>query len=409
MKAHILFSLFLLALFCGRTGLAQGQMTAAERREVDSIMMHDVEYVLKGEMFDSTRFGEAMLLLGERNYWIDLDMAIRYYEYALRLLPDKQYQTKITKELSDLYLYTNQYEQAIHYLKQYIALSGEESEKDYLAVGNIYRQMGQPDSAIYYLTRCEEAPETRIAASFILSELYNEIGDEVKALDYKRRHERYSNFLHLDKYHAEKSTEKAKQENETLRSQWEWSLRQNRFVTSAIALTLLLLLIVGYCYYHRLSARNRLQLQLAEQQMAGTIIEKNRLIEEVEQYSLKNRLLEQQMNLLKQQPQNEWSWKNSVIHRLLHTPYYLNEEEWKELIEFVDATHSRFISRLEELHPQLTSNDIRYCCLFRLSFSLQEIAAIMGISTRSVSQWKHRAKVKLAVDAAKLETYLRSF
>lgn len=87
---------------------------------------------------------------------------------------------------------------------------------------------------------------------------------------------------------------------------------------------------------------------------------------------------------------------NKLVCRLKREPDGLkNNKEWKELIEMTNLVYNGYTERLLEKVPTLTENDIRICCLIKLSFSNVDMADILGISPTSVSRQKLRLKERI--------------
>lgn len=61
---------------------------------------------------------------------------------------------------------------------------------------------------------------------------------------------------------------------------------------------------------------------------------------------------------------------------------------------FVDVHHD-FMLRMQEQHPDLSSGELKFCCLLRANLSTKEISDILGIGTRSVELRRYRLKQKL--------------
>ena len=64
-----------------------------------------------------------------------------------------------------------------------------------------------------------------------------------------------------------------------------------------------------------------------------------------------------------------------------------------------DYIYNHLYTRLRELYPSLSEDDMLICCLIRLGFDLSQTAACMGISPHSLSRRKLRIKAKVSKDA----------
>ena len=67
----------------------------------------------------------------------------------------------------------------------------------------------------------------------------------------------------------------------------------------------------------------------------------------------------------------------------------LKEKDFVELVKTANYCFDDMTSILAKNFPRLTTNDIRYCCLFFINLKQKEVAALMGISQSAINQ-KHR-------------------
>lgn len=88
--------------------------------------------------------------------------------------------------------------------------------------------------------------------------------------------------------------------------------------------------------------------------------------------------------------------KTDELRVLNEKPSFINEPEWYEIIHIIDQVFDGFSVRLHIDYPNLTEDDIRFCCLFKLNLSHSTISTLMGISPSSVTKRKQRIKEKMA-------------
>lgn len=87
-----------------------------------------------------------------------------------------------------------------------------------------------------------------------------------------------------------------------------------------------------------------------------------------------------------------------------------SEDYWQQFQLNFDQVHQAFSHKLLELHPAISTNDVRLCCLIKIGLTNREIASIQNISLSGVEKSKYRLKKKL--DLAKdedLNIYLLKF
>ncbi|MBT8271757.1 MAG: hypothetical protein KJO25_06915, partial [Bacteroidia bacterium] len=72
-----------------------------------------------------------------------------------------------------------------------------------------------------------------------------------------------------------------------------------------------------------------------------------------------------------------------------------NTDDWKFFEEAFNNADKDFLKKVKNLHPKLTSNDLRLCAYLRLNLSSKEIAPLLNISTRSVEVKRYRLRKKM--------------
>jgi tetratricopeptide (TPR) repeat protein len=120
---------------------------------------------------------------------------------------------------------------------------------------------------------------------------------------------------------------------------------------------------------------------------------KNELIEEIIQSLSKNIQIETNISL-----------KNQIngLKKLLK-----NDKQWDNFFMHFEELNQGFLDRLRALHPELTTNDIRFLSFLYMNFSYEEIASLLNITPQSCRKRKERILKKMNVsDSIPLHTYL---
>jgi AraC family chitin signaling transcriptional activator len=71
------------------------------------------------------------------------------------------------------------------------------------------------------------------------------------------------------------------------------------------------------------------------------------------------------------------------------------KDSWSVFKEAFENTDKDFFKKVKELHPSLTSNDLRLCAYLRLNLTSKEIAPMLNISVRSVEIKRYRLRKKM--------------
>jgi AraC family chitin signaling transcriptional activator len=86
-----------------------------------------------------------------------------------------------------------------------------------------------------------------------------------------------------------------------------------------------------------------------------------------------------------------------------------NKEDWKFFEEAFNHADKNFFKKVKEIHPELTSNDLRLCVYLRMNLSSKEIAPLLNISHRSVEikRYRLRKKINLSRDINLNDYFIR--
>lgn len=151
--------------------------------------------------------------------------------------------------------------------------------------------------------------------------------------------------------------------------------------------------------------------------------------------SLANRLLSEQKKALSlYHHQAEWKRradialliekKNRLARYLIHqldavkqhklacgSPAFFSEAEWKELITLIDVAYDDFTLRLQAADPSLTEDAVRFCCLLKAGFSVEEIMRLLSVTKDAVYKRRSRLRKELlpSADERSLEAFLADF
>lgn len=195
-----------------------------------------------------------------------------------------------------------------------------------------------------------------------------------------------------------------------------------------VYLLLIWAIVQGGLHYYLKSERRKEQ----ERQEA------NRLAEQQKMHHLKNEMLETEL----QNKTNELTLQTSALVKKNQALQALQEElehqketlgdrypnklynkmkslidenlndqaDWLLFESYFNSAHQNFIERLRARYTDLTTGDLRICCLLRMNLSTKEIASMLNISVRSVELRRYRLRKRLALDGDEnLVDFLLSF
>ena len=247
----------------------------------------------------------------------------------------------------------------------------------YYATADVYRVLGNSDSFYHY------------------SQLYNIIHDSLERAVTSSRLE-ISRLRLNDQSNVFRIRE--------LQRQKEAQARERNFVIGAIVLVAMVCLLI----LNRRRIKSRYERQLAFQQKEAaekemlaakeqlnlftqSIVEKTKLIEQLEQQVATKPLNEEQQQLA-----------SELSHQTI-----LTEEHWEKFKTLFEKVYPGFFLKLKEMVPDITVAECRMAGLTRLHLNAKQMASMLGISLDSVYKIKQRLRKRLQLsDDAATETYL---
>ena len=247
----------------------------------------------------------------------------------------------------------------------------------YYATAEVYLAYGNNDSFNHYFqlySYLHDSTERAVANSRL----------EISRL----RLDNQSNLFKIRGLHKEKDTE----------------ARERNFIIAAIVL----IAIVGLLILNRQRLKSRYQRQLAFQHKVAaeneltaakeqlnmftqSIIEKTKVIEQLEQQVANKPLSDEQQQLASE----------------LTRQTILTEEDWEKYKTLFEKVYPGFFLKLNEMVPDITVAECRMAALIRLHLNTKQMAAMLGISPDSVYKSRQRLRKRLQLnDEAATETYL---
>lgn len=304
----------------------------------------------------------------------------------------------------------------IFQLKQ---LENIEDSSDY---GNFIYQKGwyyegtnQLDSALFYITELESLNPTLAQRAFIYEELIY-IYKEKQALD--------SVTLYTKCYTSIKdSIQRRHISAETARMKSLYSLNESlifsnkvlkqkrfyEFLFEVIAILSIVVALIVYKYIHQIK-RKRREEQLKLKQTGEEIIKAQEELKRMNELSLEQLRQEKEEEIVElekrindyenlQKSEVDTQLYNSNIYKhfeeLIGSRENAEEEEWKELEEYVTSIIPHFMTVLKSIDSPLSKEELRICILTRLHFEPYGIRLLLDLSPSSVSMKRSRLGKKI--------------
>lgn len=204
-------------------------------------------------------------------------------------------------------------------------------------------------------------------------------------------------------------------------------LRPYYLTNLAIVLYVLLLVIIVlllngfYIWYFKRQKREALQNQQKELELKNLTNEKNlvelrnaKLRSDIEHRNKELAISTMAMikknetlNELKEELDNLPKTDESKSLKKMLDKNLNSKQDWLTFEEAFNNADKDFFKKIKELHPSLTSGDLRLCVYLRLNLSSKEIAPLLNISPRSVEIKRYRLRKKLELSReASLTSYI---
>ena len=320
------------------------------------------------------------------------DTSIYYYERAIKILLGTDSLNTISAILNECVsdaISMKDWNLAKEYirLQQTVPLAYREEHQSQIDLnkGRYYQGIGDINRSRNYLLKAalSENPYIRRDSYHLLYRLERQNRDNDKALAYLDAYKACKDSIEM---HSEKETITRLPElykNKLLQEQ-NADLRFKHYFYVAVSTSIILFLLCLYLIY-----RNRFQKQIAS--LRGVMKSIKKLNLEIAEWKKKYRLE-------KTFKTNAEINKAVLLLQLKEHPVPIEKEQWSELFLTIDILFDNFTKRLKDAYPDLTPIDFQYCCLFKAGFSIQQIAVLLMIDSKSVSRRKIEIRKRMHLD-----------
>ena len=340
----------------------------------------------------------------------DVDSAMLYYDKALAFIGESSTSrydlSHIFNEICELQLGNNNFKEALKYID--LSLQNRAAREDIsffnLTKARVFLAANQTDSAKIYFKRTIESSENdfiSIAAYKYLANLYKSDGDYANAF-YRRANqkdviEKSERLLSGDFFAQKYREEKLKNENNELKL----AKREQEILFLSIALVSLIIIVSLWLYLLGERKRKKIKEQALREE---ALLAKSLLVEN------ENKLLKQdnELILLKEKSAvlRESLFRKMAVSKKIPSlntihddnsnqasgKIRLEELDWDELISTVDELFGGFALCLKKEYPNLSKEDIGFCCLVKINVSMQDLADIYCITKAGITKRKTRLK-----------------
>ena len=367
----------------------------------------------KNILFSLQGIGEVFMY---QHQW---DSAAYYYNEIIeksRAIGDSSWISIGISNLAHVYYNQKNYPEAYHTALKSIHNNNEDKENEitskYILLGDILIQLGQYDSARYYLSlsSTKEDPFLRASRHFSLYELEKKCGKYKEATQYI---DTYTTLY--DSLREEKNKEEiAKLINSYTIERYKREISEKQKHQTRISISFSILIIISILFIFLMIDRHRKQeyigLHKSLMKKRGEIMKMQEELNSMDMNHSPNSIQEKEnkQNILKQLQKEKFYYSIQLFQK---TSYYKTIQELKQkrrieekvftsgerglLWDCIYQIFSDTMSYLKAQCPELTREDLLYCIFYLLGYSNSIIIICAGSNANALKSRKNRLKNKM--------------
>ena len=367
----------------------------------------------KNILFSLQGIGEVFMY---QHQW---DSAAYYYNEIIeksRAIGDSSWISIGISNLAHVYYNQKKYPEAYHTALKSIHNNNEDKENEitskYILLGDILIQLGQYDSARYYLSlnSIKEDPFLRASRHFSLYELEKKCGKYKEATRYI---DTYTTLY--DSLREEKNKEEiAKLINSYTIERYKREISEKQKHQTRISISFSILIIISILFIFLMIDRHRKQeyigLHKSLMKKRGEIMKMQEELNSMDMNHSPNSIQEKEnkQNILKQLQKEKFYYSIQLFQK---TSYYKTIQELKQkrrieekvftsgerelLWDCIYQIFSDTMSYLKAQCPELTREDLLYCIFYLLGYSNSIIIICAGSNANALKSRKNRLKNKM--------------
>lgn len=352
------------------------------------------------------------------------EKAKEYFQKALTYMASGTLAATIHNELylSRIYLEQRQVDSAFHYIDDAIRKDSSHKETPilHLQKGYIFASLLQADSAVHYILPAlpNVSLKQRTESYRRLFEMYREKRNEKQENNYMRKYIRSHDSL---------SAERKEMVIEKIQDMHEYKLQRERankaemkaayhkLIFYRIVVTLGVVILILLLLLHRIRTHKRkLTGELKQTQWMRMEESLKRKEAEVALAHEQERLKQQEIDQLHKSVEyyrqlNAITLPSLLRKRNSQGALHLTEDEWDIIQQNTDTCFNGFTTRLKEHYPQLTEEELRFCCLVKMNLPLSLLSEIYHIAKGSISRRKMRLKEKMHIENGSFDEFIEAF
>lgn len=347
-----------------------GTLYAYKNMTNEALDVYKQALVVARQAGDSSKiaFSYAYLgrICGEKEEWAQAE---NYYLESIAIAEKIGHRRVLelgTQELASIYTDEGKLDEALTLAKrlpEYQSIDSIKRDKSgYLVIGDIYRKMGEVDSAYLYISHAVGSDNiyTRNSAYQALYFMYRDMGRHEEATKYNDLYQSCRDSI--KEMGSPSDLYQVKEAHETVKRQ---AVDTRRWLLAG-AVVLALLVALGYSFYRYRTNRRRLELQVRDYE---------------------------ERSARRESEASRSAFVNSPLYSRFHdrqgiwTP---TDEDWEALFSGVDSAFPGFSAALGESLPRLSLMERRLCYLVKIGVKPGVIARLLCCGDSAVSMCRKR-------------------
>ncbi|MGL5682671.1 MAG: tetratricopeptide repeat protein [Marinifilaceae bacterium] len=346
------------------------------------------------------------------DYSNNLDSAEYFYRKANKLLTDQDSQSlaALYHNLAFLFVKRENIDSAYHYAtmaKQLRSISNDRVGfiRTNALLANIYMQKKDYNKGFdlafetYTAAKTIDHKESMLNAVSLLSQGYEAKGQYKEALSYFREQMRLNRILKQDSIVGKLRYMESEYKFDKYLSELEIKNKEEKFQNRNRLLIIVFALILSVFAILYIMSSNKV-IRLEKERLSIDLENKNKKLTSNVMHLMQNTELMKDIvgRIIKLKLQTK-----GEIQQELHSISFALEKNlkgdlWKEFDSHFNDVHLDFYKSITEAYPDLSPNERKICALLRLNMSSKEIAAIVGITVKSVEVMRVRIRKKLQLN-----------
>ena len=342
-----------------------------------------------------------------------IDSAAYYYDMALELMPDRNnmiYRDIVSSRALFDFLFHNDTIAALDSLKSMMLQASNETEMltRFIAIGGIYHDIGQYDSAKVYLERAvEKYPKGANTAAIYLRDIALKEGDTVKANQYAlilaekgataaNSQARASQLNDMFQQHLQWEQEKAEAE----RRQAEQLAARQRMVRGVVT-TVVVLLVFGVGLWWWMAKRKK------EHEAEAQILneEKQQLQTQVYDALQQLQTVDDALQQLQTQADDALQQARAMLPQRVADLFRAKvPNRLERIMDEFEAAYPQALEKLAAAYPELNETERQIAVLNFLHFRAKEEADLLDLSENTVN--KYRSNLRKKTENASFSSFL---